>query len=119
MRLLSFLNLLQNHLGVRQPEHASGWTRRVNYHAGSACFMHPTLGLTLTLRDCVLADGQHNLSATWHGLTGEAVSNRSFFSGLAGFQWEAAAEAVLEIMPAPALPAETAEEPAAPQRLSA
>ena len=119
MRLLSFLNLVQNHLGARQPEHASGWTRRVNYHTGSACFVHPELGLTLTLRDCVLSDGQHNLSATWHGPDGEAVSNRSFFSGLTGFQWDAAAETVLEIMPAPALPAAAGGETGTPQRLSA
>jgi hypothetical protein len=123
MRLLSFLNLVENHLGVRQPAHSAGWNRRVNYHAGTACFSHPLLGLTLMLRGSLLADGQHNLNASWHGVTGEVVSTRSFFSGAAGFQWDAAAETVTDLMPSPVLsaraPAAPIEETASPQSITA
>jgi hypothetical protein len=120
MRLLSFLTLVENQLRVRRPEISSGWTRRVSYHAGTACFSHPLLGLTLTLRGCLLADGQHNLYASWHGVNGEVISTRSLFSGAVGFEWGAAAGIVSDIMPAPALPAHAAgapEEETAPREL--
>ncbi len=106
MRLLSFLSLVENQLRVRRPEIASGWCRRVNYHAGTACFSHPTLGLTLTLRGCLLADGEHNLYASWHGVDGEVITTRSFFSGALGFAWDTAAGNVTDIMPSPALGAQ-------------
>ncbi len=105
MRLLSFLSLVQDHLALLRPEHATGWVRRVSFHTGAACFSHPSHGLTLTLRGSPLADGQHNLNASWHGVTGEAVSTRSFYSGAPGFRWETAAQAVADTMPAPILPA--------------
>jgi len=103
MRLLSFLTLVENHLRARQPDLPPGWTRRVSYHTGTAYFSHPVLGLTLTLRSCVLADAEHNLSASWHGMDGEVISSHSFFSGSTGFMWDTAAETVTDIMPSPAL----------------
>ena len=121
MRLLSFLNLIENHLGTRRPEATGGWIRRASYHTGSAGFSHPRLGLTLTLRSCLLADGQHNLSASWHGADGTALASQSFFSGTPGFRWERAAEAMTELMPtasrAPSLV--SAEDSAQLQRIPA
>jgi hypothetical protein len=120
MRLLSFLTLVENQLRTRRPESSSGWMRRVNYHAGTAIFSHPVLGLTLTLRSCMLTDGQHNLYASWHGITGEVISNRSFYSGAIGFSWDNAAGNVADLMPAPALVARapaTSEEEITPREL--
>ena len=119
MRLLSFLNLVETHLGGLRPQCVGGWTRRVSFHNGSACFSHPLHGLTLTLRSCLLADGQHNLNASWHGADGAAITTRSFFSGAPDFRWERAAAAMTELMPAPALTVRGSDELPAPQRISA
>lgn len=105
MRLLSFLSLVEDSLGTSRPAESAGWKRQVNYLAGTAVFWHTALGLTLTLRNCPVSNGRQYLECRWHGASGDSVETRSFFSGAPGFDWNAAADDVVDAMPEPALAA--------------
>ncbi len=109
MRLLSFLSLVQDILAVVRPADSIGWKRHVNYDTGAAAFWNPSLGLTLSVRDCVLPDGGHHLEAAWSGAEGALTRPLSFFSGSPNFDWQIAAEGVVDAMPE-AAPARTASD---------
>jgi hypothetical protein len=112
MRLLSFLNQVEITLAMLQPEHADGWTRRADYQRGTATFWHPATGLALRLHSSALGDGRFSVQAVWAGPDGSTLHDRTFFCGATPFDWQTAADAVAEAMPA-TLPAP--EESAVPE----
>ncbi len=101
MRLLSFLNHVENTLAMLSPESSTGWKRRADYQLGLATYWHPTHGLALTLHCCSLGEGRFSLQARWSGPTGAIIYDRLLFCGPSPFDWSTAAEAVAEAMPAP------------------
>lgn len=103
MRLLSFLTQVEAALQVLRPDDGPGWLRRVNYQTGEATAWHPRLGLAIHLRLSAVAENSHGVQARWTGPTGEVLEERTFFCGPAGYEWQAAAEAVAELAPASSL----------------
>lgn len=103
MRLLSFLTQVEATLAVLRPEDGAGWRRRVDYQSGEAVAWHPRLGLSLHLRLSLVTQDRHGLHARWSADSGEVLEERTFFCGPSGFEWQAAAEALAELAPAPAL----------------
>lgn len=110
MRLLSFLNQVETTLAMLQPEHASGWARRADYQRGTATCWHPATGIALRLHSSALGDSRFSVQAVWSGPDGSAVHDRTFFCGATPFDWQTAADAVAEAMPA-TLPALEPEAP--------
>ena len=100
MRLLSFLNQVEITLAMLQPEQADGWTRRADYQRGNATFWHPATGLALRLCSSALGDGRFSLQTTWSGPGGARSHDRTFYCGTSPFDWQSAADAVAEAMPA-------------------
>ncbi len=100
MRLLSFLNQVEATLAMLQPEHADGWTRRADYQRGTATFWRPASGLALGLHSSALGGDRHSLRAVWSGPDGARLHDRTFFCGASPFDWQNAADAVAEAMPA-------------------
>jgi hypothetical protein len=101
MRLLSLIGLVEFSLAAIRPEHSFGWCRRVNYQEMTALFWNQNLGLTLAIRGNNLQGGDVGIEATWHDRIGETLGQVSLFSGRPGFDWQIAAENILEAMPDP------------------
>jgi len=100
MRLLSFLNQVEITLAMLQPEHAEGWVRRADYQRGTATFWHPATGLALRLHSSALGDGRFSVRSSWSGPDGSCLHDHTFFCGASPFDWQTAADAVAEAMPA-------------------
>lgn len=113
MRLLSFLNLIEFTLNTIKPEHATGWSRRVNYQDNTAQFWNNDLGLALLLRGCTLASEQ-SLEVSWHDRDGTTRSQLSIFTGRPNFDWQIVAESVIDLMPETTNPAEPIHSEASP-----
>jgi hypothetical protein len=107
MRLLSFFNQVETTLAMLNPESPGSWRRRVNYQTGEALSWNAAQGLSLRLRVSEVAEARYGLLARWVGPAGNILHERTFFCGPSSFEWQSAAEATAEAMPAGVLPAAT------------